>query len=107
MTGTVVQSSGTKLPVKPTTKLMTAVRIQNVDFLRSRTRAIGGSSMAASSPSHCPQLSRVEPGHMAGSRLHLVVHVLGAARTIAAGTVPETDEPCFGNAPRQRRIQEP
>ena len=57
--------------------------------------------------SHLPQLSRVEPGDAAGSRLHLVVHVLGAARTIAAATVPETDEPRPGHAPRQRRVQQP
>src|SRR5437588_590847 len=57
--------------------------------------------------SHVPQLSRVDPGDLARSLLHLFVHVLGTAWAIAAATVPQADEPRLVEAPRERSIEQP
>jgi hypothetical protein len=49
----------------------------------------------------------IEPGHLACSLLHFVVHVLGPSGAIGTGSVPKADEPRVIDTPCERRVEQP
>ena len=53
------------------------------------------------------QRARVYPAHLAGAAFDFLDHVFGAARTIAAGAVPQADEAHFVGAVREGGVQQP
>src|SRR5215469_11118191 len=84
-----------------------APRSTPVSSTNTKLARNGLKSSPRASISHVPQLSRVDPGDLARSLLHFVIHVLGPAGAIAAAAVPQADEPRFLYAPRQHRVEQP
>ena len=52
-------------------------------------------------------LPDVDPGDLACSPLHFVVHVRGPPGPVAAAAVPQADEPHLVDAARERRVEQP